>query len=211
MARPRASLSAGFSASRSEDRSAIGHRSIGTGLTGMVRHRPLPRQPITRDQACTVPPFGRRVGNDLGTGLATSAPYGHNVKTPRWRRASLGFADFRAIHAWVVGARADAKAPPDPGVMKSSSCTSLVFIRIPLRCPPLEKGGQGGITAEPQPVSRFRDGCPPRTCRIGPTYWPCLLPPPAPPFSSYCSEIRLCPIRNAGRDLGSANSAFHLV
>ena len=36
-----------------------------------------------------------RVGNKLGTVLATSAPCGHNAKTPRWRRASLGFADFK--------------------------------------------------------------------------------------------------------------------
>ncbi len=34
-------------------------------------------------------------GNKLGTVLATSAPCGHNAKTPRWRRASLGFADFK--------------------------------------------------------------------------------------------------------------------
>ena len=34
---------------------------------------------------------------------------------------------------------------PEPWVMKSSSCTSLVFIRIPLRVvPSLEKGRQGG-------------------------------------------------------------------
>ena len=37
----------------------------------------------------------RQVGNKLGTILATSAPCGHNAKTPRWRRASLGFADFK--------------------------------------------------------------------------------------------------------------------
>ena len=36
-----------------------------------------------------------RVGNKLGTVLATSAPCGHNAETPRWRRASLGFADFK--------------------------------------------------------------------------------------------------------------------
>jgi hypothetical protein len=31
----------------------------------------------------------------LGTVLATSAPRGHYAKTPRWRRAILGFADFK--------------------------------------------------------------------------------------------------------------------
>ena len=40
--------------------------------------------------------FGRGlIGNKLGTVLATSAPCGHNAKTPSWRRASLGSADFK--------------------------------------------------------------------------------------------------------------------
>src|SRR5271166_4690509 len=33
----------------------------------------------------------------------------------------------------------------------------------------------------------------------------------SPQPSAYCSEIRLCPIRNAGHGLGSAKSAFHIV
>jgi len=36
-----------------------------------------------------------RVGNKLGTVLATSAPCGHNAKTPRRRRASLGSAEYK--------------------------------------------------------------------------------------------------------------------
>jgi hypothetical protein len=35
------------------------------------------------------------LGNKLGTVLATSAPCGHNAKTPSLRRAGLGFADFK--------------------------------------------------------------------------------------------------------------------
>jgi hypothetical protein len=64
------------------------------GFTGAIRHRPLcfgPSPMINRLRAC----IGTRVGNKLGTILATSAPCGHNAKTPRWRRASLGFADFK--------------------------------------------------------------------------------------------------------------------
>ena len=33
----------------------------------------------------------------------------------------------------------------------------------------------------------------------------------SPQPSAYCSEIRLCPIRNADHGLGSAKSAFHIV
>jgi hypothetical protein len=32
-----------------------------------------------------------------------------------------------------------------------------------------------------------------------------------PTVQVYCSEIRLCPIRNAGHGLGSAKSVFHIV
>ncbi len=46
--------------------------------------------------------------------------------------------------------------------------------------PPLRRGGRGGIPRNHSLV-RFRDGCPPRNCRVGPTYWLCLLTPPAPP------------------------------
>ena len=60
-------------------------------FTGVIRHRP-PRVSLSRIikpvRAC----IWTRVGNKLGTVLATSAPCGHTAKTPRWRRASLGFA-----------------------------------------------------------------------------------------------------------------------
>jgi hypothetical protein len=36
-----------------------------------------------------------RVGNKLGTVLATPTPCGHNAKIPRRRGAGLGFADFK--------------------------------------------------------------------------------------------------------------------
>ena len=48
--------------------------------------------------------------------------------------------------------------------------------------PPLKKGGQGGVSPRNHSLVRvFPDGSPPRICRIGPTYWLCLLTPPAPP------------------------------
>ena len=96
--------------------------------------------------------------------------------------------------------------------MKSSSCTSSVFIRIPLRVvPPLRRGGRGGIPG----VTTAWSAVPGRLSSAELSHRPNVLVmpfhPPCPPFASYCSEIRLCPIRNAGRDLGSANSAFHIV
>ena len=69
-------------------------RIICDGFTGVIRHRPLRVGPSPMIKP--VPASIRaRAGNKLGTVLATSAPCGHNAKTPRWRRASLGFADFK--------------------------------------------------------------------------------------------------------------------
>ena len=67
--------------------------------------------------------------------------------------------------------------------MKSSSCTSLVFIQISLRVVPPCEGGAEGVSPRNHGLVRFRDDCPPRNCRVGPTYWLCLLTPPLPPFS----------------------------
>ena len=83
-----------FCAYRSEVRSGIAHGSPGTGFTGLIRDRPLRVRP-SRTTKSVRPSIRTRVGNKLGTVLATSAPCGHNAKTPRWRRASLGFADFK--------------------------------------------------------------------------------------------------------------------
>jgi hypothetical protein len=86
--------------------------SAAFGPTQRTSATPRPR--ITGDRVCTLDPTSAtarvrpspmikpipasiraRVGNKLGTVLATSAPCGHNAKTPRWRSASLGFADFK--------------------------------------------------------------------------------------------------------------------
>jgi hypothetical protein len=48
--------------------------------------------PIIEPVPASIP---AQFGNNLGTVLATSAPCGQNSKTPRGRRASLGFADFK--------------------------------------------------------------------------------------------------------------------
>jgi hypothetical protein len=63
-------------------------------FTGAIRRRPLPGSPSHMIKPVPAP-IRPRVGNKLGTVLATSARCGHNAKTPRWRRASLGFADFK--------------------------------------------------------------------------------------------------------------------
>ena len=64
------------------------------GSRGVIRHRPLRVSPPRMIKPVRAS-IRARVGNKLGTVLATSAPCGHHAKTPRWRRASLGFVDFR--------------------------------------------------------------------------------------------------------------------
>jgi hypothetical protein len=82
-------------------------------FTGVIRHRPLPGSPSHMIKS--VPASIRaRVGNKLGTVLATSAPCGHNAKTPRWRRASLGFADFKHHrHLFRIPRTKPLDAPPN--------------------------------------------------------------------------------------------------
>ena len=119
----------------------------------------------------------------------------------RTQQSSRSRTRIRELKRFAIGLHTHG-APPDPpserggngcsvspplseggqgGVLKSSSCTSLVFIRIPFGSPPLEKGGQGGYPRETTAWCAFPDGCPPRNCRIGPTYWLCLFNPPCPP------------------------------
>jgi hypothetical protein len=83
-----------FCATRWLYRSGIARGSIGTGFTGVIRPRPLRVSPSRMVKPVRAS-IRARVGNNLGTVLATSAPCGQNAKTPRWRRASLGFADFK--------------------------------------------------------------------------------------------------------------------
>ena len=92
------------------DRGPLLHAVLCLSLGRPFRHRPR----ITGDRVCTLDPTSAtarispstmikpvpasiraQVGNKLGTVLATSAPCDHNANTPRWRRASLGFADFK--------------------------------------------------------------------------------------------------------------------
>ncbi len=92
------------------DRGPLLHAVLCLSLGRPFRHSPR----IPGDRVCTLDPTSvaarvspssmikpvpasirARVGNKLGTVLATSAPRGHNAKRPRWRRASLGFADFK--------------------------------------------------------------------------------------------------------------------
>jgi hypothetical protein len=83
-----------FCTYRSEVRSGIGHGTPRTRFTGFIRHRPLRVSP-SRMTKSVRPSIRTRVGNKLGTVLATSAPCGHNAKTTRRRCASLGFAGFK--------------------------------------------------------------------------------------------------------------------
>ena len=92
------------------DRGPLLHAVLCLSLGRPFRHRPR----ITGDRLCRRDPTSAtarvspspmikpvpaciraRVGNKLGTVLPTSAPCGHNAKTPRRRCASLGFADFK--------------------------------------------------------------------------------------------------------------------
>ncbi len=68
--------------------------SPGAGFARLIRLRPLRVSPSSMIKPVRAS-NRTRVGNKLGTVLATSARCGHNAKTPRWRSASLGIADFR--------------------------------------------------------------------------------------------------------------------
>ena len=134
-----------------------------------------------------------------------------------------------SVAALWVGENIDGRDPPVP----LEKCLWASGRRIarreqPLRLPPrppLRKGGGGCLRASGRRACGENNLCayPP-----GPPFvrgGGCLRAsgaracgennlcayPPGPPLRSYCSEIRLCPIRNAGHGLGSAKSAFHIV
>jgi hypothetical protein len=141
------------------------------------------------------------LGRDLAIKVLLEAHQGNAEVTRRFvEEAQIGgqLQHPGIVPVYDLGTFADRRPYFAMKLVKGQTLAALLADRSPALS--LLPWGEGARRADEGADEGADDG----RVRVG-------EPEPSPRPSPYCSEIRLCPIRNAGHGLGSANLVFPIV